>query len=423
MKTQHTHTQGLTQLICSALLVVCAWFALPLEAFAHGERAQEPYLRTRTAQWYDVKWSTDTLNVNDTITITGKFRLFGDWPDAVNKPEIVFVTNGTPGPVLSRVESYLNGVPARQSIRDLEIGRDYEYKMVMKARIPGSHHVHPMIAIKGSGPLMGPGKMITINGAYGSFVQPVTTLDGHKIENLETWGVRDLVIWQLILVAIAAAWLLWWIRRPLLIPRYTALKKDREDLLITNGDIKAGAALLAVVLVVTFGGYAWAKSTYPRTVPLQTGTMYAPPLPKDSVTTDVAFDKAVYDVPGRSMRVTMRVTNNGDKPVYLGEFTSANLRFVNRNVTAAVQSVDAAYPQDLLARNGLVVSDNEPIKPGETRSISFDATDAAWELERLTSFLTDVDSKFGGLLFFFDSDGKRQIVEVGGPILPVFKRT
>ena len=52
-----------------------------------------------------------------------------------------------------------------------------------------------------------------------------------------------------------------------------------------------------------------------------------------------------------------------------------------------------------------------------------DATDAAWEIERLTSFLTDVDSKFGGLLFFFDPQGNRYIAEVGGPILPVFKKS
>uniref|UniRef100_UPI0034D355B6 methane monooxygenase/ammonia monooxygenase subunit B n=1 Tax=Proteus mirabilis TaxID=584 RepID=UPI0034D355B6 len=25
-------------------------------AFAHGERATEPYIRTRTVHWYDVTW-------------------------------------------------------------------------------------------------------------------------------------------------------------------------------------------------------------------------------------------------------------------------------------------------------------------------------------------------------------------------------
>jgi methane/ammonia monooxygenase subunit B len=52
-----------------------------------------------------------------------------------------------------------------------------------------------------------------------------------------------------------------------------------------------------------------------------------------------------------------------------------------------------------------------------------DATDAAWELERLVSFLSNVDSRTGGLIFFFDSKGNRYISEVYGPILPVFKKT
>jgi len=38
----------------------------------------------------------------------------------------------------------------------------------------------------------------------------------------------------------------------------------------------------------------------------------------------------------------------------------------------------------------------------------------------LVSFLTDVDSKFGGLLFFYTPKGERNIVEMGGPIVPVF---
>ena len=54
------------------------------------------------------------------------------------------------------------------------------------------------------------------------------------------------------------------------------------------------------------------------------------------------------------------------------------------------------------------------------RELKIEATDALWELERLVSFLTDVDSKFGGLLFFVNANGERQHAEIGGPILPVF---
>jgi methane/ammonia monooxygenase subunit B len=395
--------------------------AQALPAAAHGERAQEPYLRTRTAHWYDVKWSVDKLAVNETITVTGKFRLFGDWPDAVEPPQTVFVSNATPGPVLARVDSSLNGVPARQSFRDLEIGRDYQYEMVLKGRIPGRFHVHPMIAVKGSGPLVGPGKWIEVTGEASDFAFPVKTLSGENIEDLQTWGLGTALSWHALWLVIAALWILWWIRRPLLIPRYIALKKEREDLLTTDLDLKIGIGLLVLAVSLSFLGYSWARERYPRTVPLQTGTMYTPPLPAQARAVDIRFQEARYDVPGRSMRMAMTVTNLGDKPLRLGEFSTASIRFVNMNLPAAKANVDPGYPSELVARNGLALSDDSEIKPGETRTIRIEATDAAWEIERLTSFLTDVDSKFGGLLFFFDREGNRYISEVGGPILPVFK--
>ena len=52
--------------------------------------------------------------------------------------------------------------------------------------------------------------------------------------------------------------------------------------------------------------------------------------------------------------------------------------------------------------------------------IKFVASDAMWEVERLVSFLTDVDSKFGGLLFLVDKQGNRTLTEISGPILPTF---
>jgi methane/ammonia monooxygenase subunit B len=406
------------RLLPAILLLVGLAQALP--ALAHGERAQEPYLRTRTTHWYDVTWSTTNLAVNDEVTVTAKFRLFGDWPGAVDLPETVFVSNATPGPVLARVESYLNGVPARQSFRDLEIGRDYEYKMVLKGRVPGRYHVHPMIAVKGSGPLVGPGKWVEVTGDAKDFVFPVTTLSGQTIDNLEHWGVQTAFSWHLVWLVIAAAWIIWWIRRPLLIPRYLVLKKEREDLLTTSLDLKVAIGLLVVTVGLAFGSYSWARNKYPRTVPLQAGTMYAPPLPYQQPPVKVEFRQARYDVPGRSMRMEMTVTNTGDSALRLGEFATASIRFVNMDLPAAKANVAPDYPSELVARNGLKLSDDGEIKPGESKTIRIEATDAAWEIERLTSFLTDVDSKVGALLFFFDREGNRYIAEVGGPILPVF---
>lgn len=114
------------------------------------------------------------------------------------------------------------------------------------------------------------------------------------------------------------------------------------------------------------------------------------------------------------------MTNRTERPVRLGELTAANLRFVNRAVPAA--AVDPSYPAELVPPSGLSLDDDIPIRPGETRTVRIEASDAAWETERLASLMGNPDSSYGGLLFFFDDRGNRTIAEVSGPAIPVFMR-
>jgi len=395
----------------------------PLPAMAHGERATEPYIRTRTIQWYDVKWTTDRINVNDTVTVTGKFHLMEDWPDAVSKPELVFMSNASPGAVLTRVESYINDMPAEQSLKKLELGRDYTFKLVMKGRIPGRWHFHPMLNVDGAGPIVGPGSWVQVSGHAADYRHAVTTIDGTRIEDTQNYGVGRAQAWQLGYILIAVVWLVWWLRRPLIVPRWLATQKGLDDLLVTRTDDKVAAAVLVVVLLVVIVGFVNVKADYPRVVPLQAGSLYTPPLPQAAPLVTVQFKKAEYDVPGRSMRMVAEVTNHASRPVRLGEFLTASLRFVNRSLPAAVAAVDPAYPRELLPAHGVVVTEDSPLAPGETRLIKIDATDASWELERLVGFLTNVDSRVGALLFFYDDKGARYITSIAGPILPVFKKT
>jgi methane/ammonia monooxygenase subunit B len=155
---------------------------------------------------------------------------------------------------------------------------------------------------------------------------------------------------------------------------------------------------------------------------LQSGVFKVEPLLEEPRDIAIKFGKAIYDVPGRSMRMSLEITNNGPKPIQIGEFTTAGLRFINKSVPAAEAGVDANYPKGLVPPGGLKISDDTPIAPGETRSVTLDATDAAWELERLTALLSDPDNRVGGLIFFFDSDGKRLIANVYGPIVPNFTK-
>ncbi|PPQ14298.1 methane monooxygenase/ammonia monooxygenase subunit B [Bradyrhizobium sp. AC87j1] len=410
----------LSQLIKLAAGWLVAFTAGVSSAAAHGERAQEPYLRTRTVQFYDVYFSKTDVKVNERFELTGKFRLMEDWPDAVTPPDIVFVSSVSPGPTIARVETYLNGEPARQSFAKLELGRDYDFRMVLEGRTPGSSHIHPSISIKGSGPLVGPGQWINISGDAHSFAFPIKTMTGLQIDDLQTFGLTNAIGWHVAWLAVAAAWLLFWLVRPLFLPRWLVLQKGREDLLVSLRDTGVGIIVAAIVLVMVFGGYVRANQEYPYNVPLQSGLNKVAPRPASPADAEVKVISATYEVPGRSMRLATRITNKGSEPLSIGELTTANIRFLNQGLPAAVANVDPTYPRDLVARTGLELSSDTPINPGETREVLVEATDAVWELERLVSFLTDVDSKFGGLLLLYTPNGKRVIAEMRGPIVPVF---
>jgi methane/ammonia monooxygenase subunit B len=292
--------------------------------------------------------------------------------------------------------------------------------MIIRGRVPGRWHIHPMLSVQHVGPLVGPGEWIEVTGSADDFAMPLETISGLKIEDLATFNVANVVGWHVVWISIAAAWLLFWLLRPLLVPRWIVLQKGREDVLVRQTDVVVGAALVIGSLGLAAYSYVSASIEYPRVVPLQVGQSTAVRIeqPPNDVFVDVK--RATYDVPGRAMRIIFDATNNGQAPLTLGEFTTASLRFVNRQSANALARVDQAFPQELVPESGLVINDSSPLQPGETRTYEIDAVDVVWELERLTSFLTDVDSRFGGLLFFYEDDGTRHLTEIAGPIIPVF---
>ncbi len=384
-------------------------------AEAHGEKSQAAFMRMRTIHWFDLNWSKDEVKVNDTMTISGKFLVFAGWPETVDKPEVSFLNVGIPGPVFIRAGSWIGGQLVPRSV-SLELGETYEFKVLLKARRPGDWHVHSMMNVQGGGPIIGPGKWVTVNGSMRDFVNPVTTLTGQTID-LEHYNLDNVYFWHALWYALGIAWLAYWVRKPMFIPRSIAIESGKASSLITPTDKKVGMAFTAGTIALVAVSMANTNEQYPVTTPLQAGLLrgmktYQMP----TTTVSVKVEDATYRVPGRAMQMTLKITNNGDTSVRLGEFNTASVRFLD----PAVLEDTTGYPDDLLAEEGLTVSDNSPLKPGETRTVNVTASDAAWEVYRLADLIYDPDSRFAGLLFFFDEAGKRQMVTVDAPLIPVF---
>jgi methane/ammonia monooxygenase subunit B len=285
-----------------ALLVTmtAAMFYAPT-ASAHGEKSQAAFMRMRTIHWFDLNWSKEEVPVNDTMTISGKFLVFKGWPETVDKPEVSFLNIGIPGPVFIRAGSWIGGQLVPRSV-SLELGEVYEFKVLWKARRPGDWHVHSRMNVQGGGPIIGPGKWTTITGSMGDFVNPVTTLTGQTVD-LETYNLDNTYFWHAVWFAVAIAWLLFWIKRPIWVPRYIAVSTGKASTLISATDKKVGMVFAVGTMVIVAASMGTTNSKYPVTTPLQAGLlrgMKTYQMPETTVS--VKIDDATYRVPGRAMQ-------------------------------------------------------------------------------------------------------------------------
>lgn len=402
-------------LIAPALALAALVCGTPA-AQAHGEKALEPFIRTRTIQFYDVAWSKSSLNVNDEVAVTGKFHVAEDWPIGVPKPEAAFLNVSAPGPVFIRTERILNGQPSTNSVA-LKSGGDYDFKVVLKARRPGRYHIHPFFNLKDAGPVQGPGQWIEVGGDAAAFDNRVATLTGETID-MESYGLANGVLWHAFWLTVGLAWLLWWVRRPLFIPRYRMLQSGLEERLVTPQDRLLAKALLVAVPVVVLGANAMAQNRYHSAIPLQAALDQVEALPPlvNTGATRIQLERAEYRIPKRALVMSARIENRTDRPIQVGEFTTANLRFINPQAAGMV----SPGTDSLTAANGLRVDDAAPIPPGAARVLTITASDANWETERLDGLIRDADSRLGGLLFLYDASGKRIIASISTAVIPRF---
>jgi len=340
-----------------------------------------------------------------------------DWPRAVVKPNRTFLNIGSPSSVFVRLSSKINGTPMFVS-GPMEIGRDYEYEVTLKARLPGHHHIHPMFAVKDAGPIAGPGGWMDITGNAADFKNEIKTLTGETFDS-ETKGTATGVMWHLFWAAVAIAWVGFFAIRPMYLIRARVLAAYGDEILLDPIDRKVGIFFLVFTVTVVTVGYLSADAQYPVTVPLQAGEAKIKPMPIKPNPLVMEVTHAEYDVPGRALRMVVHATNNGTVPVTIGEFTTAGIRFTNK---AGAARLDPNYPAELVAASGLTMDNEAAIQPGQTVDIKIESKDVLWEVQRLVDILHDPDQRFAGLVMSYTDSGERLVNPVWAPVLPVFTR-
>jgi methane/ammonia monooxygenase subunit B len=380
-------------------------------ASAHGEAAQEAFLRMRTVSWIDTTFSATTVKQGETFTISGTAKILDAWPTNLAKgsPNTGYIGLIAPGPVVLLKERTINGVSAPSRI-DVQKGKIYEYSMTVAGRRPGRWHVHPSFSVKGAGTLLGPGQWITVEKNDAGFDNPVTLLSGGTI-NLENYQLPFTWIWLVLTFLIGLAWMIYWT-----VPKRTVtnlavtsqipLNTDGMDYgLITKKDHRNMNWFALGTALLLLAGWIYQAAAFPDKMPQQI-FQFAPPDPAIAsapVFAEVALGEAEYDSASQTLTVTTQVTNTGDTPMNLTQFTTTTLKF-------ATGTTDGP--------GVMTVSPSPTIAPGAPTQVTMTMKDPAWETERLVP-IGESSLLITGVLVF-EAGGEKNYAEMEANLKPRF---
>jgi len=357
-------------LLAAAVLTVLAVPAAP--AGAHGETAQESFLRMGTIAFWDVKFSESTVEQTQQLTITGTAKILETWPEQLAEPKLGFIGVVAPGPVVVIKTRTINGQPAPAAI-EVEKGGVYHFEMTLAGRRPGHWHVHPIFGIHGAGSLLGPGQYIDVKESPGGFTNDITLVNG-KTENLENLGIGNLTVWTIIWFAVGLVWLLYWIvPKPTVtrLPVTSQIPLNTDGMaygLITKKDHRAMNIVMATTLFLVIGGMVWQANAYPVKMPQQVLRFAPQAAAMDATFVTIDAKDATYDVESGTVHLTVDVTNTGSTPAAVEAFTTSTLTF--------------GLTKD--AGPGTVqVTPSPVIAPGTTVTMVLSMTDPVWHKERL----------------------------------------
>ena len=414
------------RLVLTLLSVAITMAINSSSVFAHGEAADEPFLKVLTSAFYDVTVEPNAVQVGGEVTIRGKVRVLDTWPYTMPAPDRAFVTAVVPGPVFAMKNRTVNGDPAPHSVF-LERGGAYEFEMVLIARMPSNEvgwHVHPGVAFEDTGTLIGPGEYVTVSGSVDDFEFPLTLLDGTTI-NLETYNTAFVWWWNWLGFAIGVVWMFWWTWwgghrtvTNLAVTLQIPLNDDAPDIgLITPTDHKWCNIMAAVTLVVFVLGWLYMSSQAPVRLPQQTVWLTPQELDQDPMLAEArGSSRASFDENTDTLIMPVEVTNLASSPITVTQWITGMATFVN----GSAQDAAAVGPADFV---GVVaVEPNTPIPPGATRELTLRITSPIFNTERLIP-IADPQQAIAGLLRVENMTGAEQFVTVRTQVLPTTYRS
>ena len=369
-------------------------------AFAHGERAQEGFLRMKTAAWQDVRFSSKDVKQGEQLVITGKVKVLEVWPTTLASPELGYINVSASGPHFVMKERTINGHPAPASF-SLEKGGLYEFKMVLEGRTPGYWHVHPTLFVLHTGGLLGPGQWTTVEAAAGGYRNLVTLLDGKTID-LDTYATGWVFWFSFAGFVLGVWWMLWWTLKHrtvtnLAVTSQIPLNDPGEDIgLITKADHKTSTLIVILTVILLVAGWLYMDWTWPTRIPQQV-LRFTPPRLAEPVRFAQAKDgRATYDPRSDTVVLNTQVSNTGSQPMKLVGFTTSNLTFSQGNGLSAEPAV---------------------VESRQTVTLKVTIQNKVWSEERLIP-LNKPQMGIAGLLVF-ESDGKQDSVTSEAPVTPI----
>ena len=392
--------------------VLAMWWVAA--AYAHGEKAQEAFLRMQTVAFFDTKFATDkpepgdiTLKQGEEWTVEGTMKILETWPKTIDEPEVGYIGVTTQGPVSIMTGRVVNGKDTPHSIY-LGRGDVFNYKMTLQGRLVGRWHVHPIIGVEGAGSVMGPGRWLTVKEAPGGFSFPLTLMNGETVD-VENYGIS--LVWTLNLLGLVLGlWFMWhWT-----VPRATVtrlminLKIGMHDTgddfgLIQPKDYKVMDILAVLTIALLIGGYWYGAATYPGGIPQQVIRFEPPKAHEDPNFVKVsATQQAKYDVAEHNLVLPFEVTNTGSSPMTVTGFNTSTLVFSSNSSSGGRQ---------------VIVEPSDAIYPNETKSLTLSMRDTVWEEERMMP-IGEALMSVTGVVTFENQDGQKNRITVQMPLNP-----